>query len=161
MAVKKVPGTYAASDGQEFDDEEEAKRHDELITARQEYDDARKKFNRVLAQTQKTADGETFDFGLFTSYYYITDYYYTQPSLKHVNFLGWNFEIDEHDDSVEISQAEGETGREHRFSCKISRLYVSKKRAEIALINALESWLDEQRRTVNEIKKDLRGSPTK
>lgn len=156
MPVKQVPVKYEASDGQEFDTEEEAQTHDDLIKARAEYDTARQNFNRVLARSQKTADGEEFDFSLFRTYYYVTGHYDRMPWLKSVSFLGWNFEISEHDDIIEISQNEGEMGREHRYPYPINKLWVDKRKANEALINALHSWLDEQRRTINDTIKEIR-----
>src|SRR6266478_1327890 len=102
MSIKTKPVTYEASDGQEFENEEEARRHDDLITARQHYDDARQKFNCAVALTQKTADNELFDFKGGT-YWFVTDYYNQEPRLKRVYFLGWNFDITEYDDRIEIS----------------------------------------------------------
>jgi hypothetical protein len=157
MPVTAKPVTYETSDGREFEDKDEADRHEELITARREYDEARQKFNQALVKTQKTADDEPFDFGLFRTYFVITDSWAQIPSLKRVNFLGWNFEVAEHEDQVEIIQNEGDFTNERRYGYPINRLYVSEKRAKIALGNALESWLEEQRRTVMEAKKELRG----
>jgi|SRR6185369_2448213 len=158
MTVKQVPAKYQASDGVEFDNEEEAKLHDELITARKEYDEARGKFSRAVAATQKTADGELFDFR-GGEFWYVTDYYNQEPRLKRVYFLGWNFEVTEYGDRVEISQDETDgNNRQQRHSYPINKLYTTKRRASEALVGALESWANEVRRTVTETQDELRRS---
>jgi len=156
MAVTTKPTTYQASDGKEFDNEEEAKLHDELVTARTEYDEARHRFSRAVALTQKTADGELFDFKS-GDYWFVTDYYNQEPRLKRVHFIGWNFEVTEYSDGVEISQEETD-GNNHssRYHYPINKLYADKSRATYSLINALDAWIAEQRRMAEETKAELR-----
>jgi hypothetical protein len=156
MTIKQVPAKYQASDGKEFDNEEEAQLHDELITAREEYNAARGKFSRAVAATQKTADGELFDFKS-GDFWFVTDYYNQEPRLKRVHFLGWNFEITEYSDRVEISQDETDgNNRQQRHSYPINKLYTTKRRASEALIGALEVYAVEVRRTVNETQAEVR-----
>ena len=141
MAVTKAPEQFKTSDGQKFDTIEEAERHEVLITAREQYNQGRRAFNRALAMTQKTADGELFDFGIFRDYYYITPGWSGCPALQAVNFLGWNYEVEDNDD-VKISK-ERDSDRQ-RISYPIKDLYRHKRKAEIALVAAQEAWLAEQ-----------------
>ena len=51
MAVKAIKKSvkYRSTDGNEYDTKEEAERHDALWNARNEFDNARKKFGKLLA----------------------------------------------------------------------------------------------------------------
>lgn len=48
MPVKTKPIAFETSDGHEFDDKEEADRHEELITARNAYADKKKAENALI-----------------------------------------------------------------------------------------------------------------
>lgn len=147
MAIKKE-FKFKSSDGQTFDDETEAKKHDALILAREEYEGALRKLNQCIAETTRTADGHLFEFGLWRTYYYVTPGYFSMPVLAEVPYLGWNWDLNEHDDSVEIVLHEGNDNRRREF--KVNSLYVDKRTALAALIGAQQAWLKERQEQIAE-----------
>lgn len=154
MAVRPVPAKFAAEDGEEFDTVEEAALHDQLITARREYDEARQKWSRAVAVTQKTADGELFDFGsIFRSYYFVTEGYFSMPEVKEVSFLGWNFENGNNDDVI-ITRFTDDRRIE---SFAIKDLYTDKRKAEEACLEAQEAKIAELIVNVREYREKLFG----
>jgi hypothetical protein len=140
MGVKKSPQTFQTSDGFEYDTEEEAERHEAVATAKQNYEGARDAFCRVLAESQKTADGVPFEFGVFRDYWFILEWD-GFPRLHKVCFLCMrndNFELNE---GSEISLVQEENGRRRTF--KISDLYWNHKAAGRALLKVQAERLKE------------------
>jgi len=60
MAVKQTTPKFVTSDGTKFDDKAAAERYEELIEAKRMFQQAKATYDRLLATTQKTADGEPF-----------------------------------------------------------------------------------------------------
>jgi len=87
MGIKKIESkeTFRTSDGQEFQDEPAAEKHEEIISAKSAYESARDRYARILWETQITADGEAFKFGS-RNYYYITSVWLERPQIVTVNF---------------------------------------------------------------------------
>jgi hypothetical protein len=152
MAVLEKPRTFKTTDGREFTDEAEAKLHDELIVAREAFDAARRRLNNAVLKTQRTADGQLFDFGLFRDYHYVRPGYGGMPSMQTVSFLGWNFEISEHTDAVEIIDT---TISERRPRYAIASLYLDKRAANIALHLEQVAWLKERAAEIEKEKEKL------
>lgn len=148
MAIKPVPAKFKTSDGREFEDEVEAQRHDALINARAEYRTALHKLNRCIAETTRTADGYLFEFGLWTTYHYVTPGYNSMPQLNEVPYLGWNWELNERDDTVEIVTERDTDNR--RVTYQVNDLYRDKKKALAAMIEAQKTWLQEREAEINE-----------
>lgn len=147
MAVKQEV-KFKSSDGRAFNNEAEAKKHDALILARQEYKAALRKLNQCVAETTRTADGHLFEFGLWKTYYYVTPGFFSMPALAEVPYLGWNWELNEYNDSVEIILREGNDNRVREF--KINDLYLEKRKALTALVDAQKAWLKERGERITE-----------
>lgn len=145
MAIKEQR-TFKASDGKEFDSKTEAQKHDDLAVAREEYKNALRKLNTLIAETTRTADGHLFDLGMWSTYYYITPGYFDMPQLKEVPYLSWNWDLNEYDDAVEIITREGNDQR--RFEYKINALYREKRKALAALVETQKAWLAERREQI-------------
>lgn len=152
MAIKEQR-KFKTSDGREFDDEKEAERHDELILIREEYKSVLRRMNTLIAETTRTADGKLFEFGLWKTYYYVTEGFFQMPQLTEVPYLGWNWHLNERDDAVEIILYEGNDKRTREF--KINNLYAGKHNALIALVAAQRAWLREREEQIAEVAKKV------
>lgn len=141
MAIKEQR-KFKTTDGREFDDEGEAQKHDALIVAREAYRVALHKMNQLIAETTRTADGELFEFGIWQTYYYVTEGFNSMPQLMEVPYLGWNWELSEYDDAVEIITERDTDNR--RMTYKVNHLYRDKKKALDAMIVAQRAWLQER-----------------
>lgn len=143
MAVKESPKTYEAH-GREFKTRKEAERHDQLYTAREAYQDAGKKYQRLLAESVKTADGVQFEFGVFRDYYYVTPYFYKMPEIDKVCYLCDSWAVrgnGEQDVEIRDELQRDGSDKVHRPWVKITDLYYSREAAERALLAAREKWL--------------------
>jgi hypothetical protein len=147
MTIKQET-KFKTTDGREFVNEKEAKKHDELIVAREQYETALRKMNRLIAETTRTADGHLFELGLWASYYYVTPGFFSMPQLAEVSYLGWNWDLNEHNDSVEIITREGNDNRQREY--KIKDLYREKSKALTALVEAQKAWLAERQSQIDE-----------
>ena len=72
--VEATPVKYKSSDGQEFETEEQAAYHEELIEAKGQYETARSVYGQRLFESQKTADGHPFQFSILLDYWYVWNY---------------------------------------------------------------------------------------
>jgi hypothetical protein len=152
MAVSTKKQTYTAH-GREFDKKEDAERYDALETARQGFDDAREKYDKLLAQSQRTADGQRFELGRYGDYWFIVNVL-SFPDLRRVAFYGWNLQAREDKAGVSIREPRGDGGREdHWFPIK--ELYADESEARKALAAAQAERLGELARQTNELRKSL------
>jgi hypothetical protein len=154
MGVREIPQTFRTSDGREFTDKGEAERHEALVEAKREYDTARAVLGRRLAETQKTADGRPFEFGVFGDYYFVTEGWSGMPELLTVSFFGNNFSIDEHR-IAEVVILQRAQGRDRDSEYRIADLYRGKAAAERALLEAQEAWLAKKTAEVAELRSRL------
>lgn len=152
---------FTSSDGREFDNEVEAQRHDELIVAREEYNNALAKMNSLIVKTTRTADGYLCELGIFKDYWYISPGWHGLPDIRKVPYLGWNWHLSHHNDQVVIVHRE--SGRDRTDEYAIADLYADKKNALAALVEAQKQWLTERQEEVAETaKKVLAGQdPTR
>lgn len=139
---------FTASDGKKFKDKGEAEKHDALATARAEYNTALRNLNQRIAETTRTADGYLFQFGVWKTYYYVTPGFFDMPRLAEVPYLGWNWDLNEYDDAIEIVTRESNEQRHHAY--KIGELYTDKKKGIAALIEKQKAWLAEREAQVVE-----------
>jgi hypothetical protein len=153
MAVTTKPEEYRCTDGQTYSKKEDAERHEELIAAQREFESARRKFGQLLARTQKTADGETFDFRSL-GYFFVSEPYLSLPRIHRVSFDFWHFEFD-HEDKFQIRQKD-EDGVTRSYS--IDKLYRDEENAKVALLAAQEEWLAMQVEIIDSLKKSLKTS---
>ncbi len=151
--VKVIAPKYQSSDGQEFFTEEEAHRHEVLITLKSKYLDARHDYMQALASLQTTADGSLFNFSMLTTYYYITPGYYGKPEIADVSFYLWNCDLNDSDEAV-IVQVEERNGSKVRVEYRISNLYRSRKIALKKLAEERKAWL---KMLVEELESETNG----
>lgn len=154
MAVTEIPTKYSASDGREFNTQDEAERHEQFIVAQKEYETARNRFGRLLAETQLTADGKPFRFDAFKRYWHVTAGWSGMPALSEVRFDGWNYQFDVSDRFV-IRQDEGRDGNQRWVEYRIDVLYANYPKAERALLAAQEKWLAVHAEKVDELRAAL------
>jgi len=105
MGIKKIEKkeTFRTSDGDEFDDEASAEKHETLISAKAAYESARDRYARILWETQITADGQPFKFGLWRNYYFVSEFT-DWPFIHSVEFmLSSTYALDE-DDALEVKR---------------------------------------------------------
>lgn len=138
MAVKKVPQVYKASDDREFDNQADAEKHEAFLTAETEFLRARELWRHAVIENYKTADGVTFDFGLFKDYWYLVEWS-GLPSLHKVSFMSYQqkFAIESSDESTTLKLVHNMNGRESEFD--VSELYYHESNAKKALRVAMES----------------------
>lgn len=86
-AVRKNPVTFETSDGREFDTEDAAKRHQEVIDKLKAFENAKQLLCFAICKEYKTADGHPFDF-LKHSYYYFVRIVWGTPQLERVEIPG-------------------------------------------------------------------------
>lgn len=149
MAVKKKPTIYKATDGTEFDELEDAERYDALIVAKREYKNARSNFKRVMLQSQKTKDGESFEFHKWRPYWIVHEFIGQTPHIESFDPWFHSVEIDDRcNASVLVSKCGYEDTRVNSFetvcrSYKICDLYYHKENAEAALAEAIQVHIKE------------------
>jgi hypothetical protein len=158
MAVKVKPQTFVASDGAEFSTEEEAKAHDELTTAVQAFQDARKRLGVAMACKTKTADGYLFDPTSWRDYWRIINFGPT-PMLARINF-GYDTEFGLHgyeNGCVEliVVERDGRNNEIRRASYSIDNLYATEEGAKKALHKRLVEHIAEQQEIADKLKKDI------
>lgn len=156
MAVKKVPQVFRTSDGAEFDNEEQATRHEDLLDRKHKFQIAFERLGDALAETQKTADGSLFEFGVCRDYYAIAPSWVGLPRLRKIwfSYMGENrFEINEDDEVILIHQE-----NQSRIEYRISELYRSEKEAKKALLAAQDERLEHLRQEVEELRAEVAGA---
>ena len=139
MAVKKTKPKFETSDGREYEDQRDAKRHEELSHAKRAFESAQKAFGVALARTQVTADGKKFSFG-WRDYYYVADCWSGMPSILSVQFYEHTFDFTDADDELLLLITDPRTEKQHRY--KIGELYVDKCEAEKALAIAEDKRME-------------------
>lgn len=154
MPVKESPKTYTASDGTEFDSKAEAERYDNLLQAKEKYDSARTLLCRALAESQKTADGVAFEFGVFRDYYSILEWdgfprlHTVQSLYMHSNE---DFEL-EQDGTIYLVE---QRATNQRRTYRIGELYYHESEAKKALVEVREKRLAEWTKETAELKAKL------
>lgn len=151
--IKTVPVKFKASDGMEFESAVEAERHDGLVLAREAYVEACRLLNRRLAETQRTADGQMFDFGLSRDYWYLAPGWQTMPRMYAISFSGWSCSVEVRSDGGVAIISEDET--RSRTAYRIVDLYRNKRKAEEALVAAKEEWLAVRSQEVAEYRAEI------
>jgi hypothetical protein len=141
VLMKKVT-TFKTTDGKEFSDEISAKKHENLITLKQEYKQARLRYVNELARAEKTIDGVSFA-GKYHTYWYIQEFM-GMPHLVDFSFTNdREFDIHDYTDELVILQPRTDGGRGYTES-RISDLYYDRKAAEKALVLAQVEFLNRQ-----------------
>jgi len=156
MRTIKEKTTFKTEDGREFESEKAAKKHEALVVAKRDFEEAKATLGRILAENFATADGYKFEIGL-RDYYWITPGYFTVPRLLKVDFWGtnWNWEeapkesttlvlLSYRDDAGEVMD------KSYGRRISIDELYAYKDEAEKALLVRQREWLEERLAEVKE-----------
>lgn len=151
MGVRKIETetTYRASDGREFNNEEHAKRHERLISIRDEYTVARQAYARALAESFKTADGKDFRIDRW-HYYRLTPWYGDLPQVQEIHLSGRDLDIPENDpdEGSFLFKVNGPDGKRELRKVNISNLYCTLAAANKACVAAQRGRLEELREQV-------------
>lgn len=154
MKTVKSKTTYHAKDGREFTDQTAALHYEELLDAKEAYEEAKRNFGKLLAETCNTADGEPFRVGLFSDYWYVTHGYFAMPNLLKVDFWGrnWTLEENRQDEATTVvligNLADDGSKMDRGRAFRIDELYAKESNAKAALLVAQRSWLEEKLREV-------------
>lgn len=157
MAIEPIPMRYATDDGQQFATKEEALRHEALVEAEGQCQEAQWRLGRLLAETQRTADGRLFEFTTLRDYWYVSAWWGGLPVLRRVSFYIWNCRVDRDRDQDEVviwqEESEGKDRRTQEY--RIGELYVSERAAEKDLLAAQETWLAERAAEIAKLRERL------
>jgi len=136
---KNTKTTFTADDGKRFDNAEDAKRHEALASAKDEYETSKKAYAKLLWNSQKTADGIQFNLTCSGEYFFLREGI-SIPSIHRVSFFGWNCTLNEDDETV-IIQEETRHAETRHHTYKISELYKMEKSAQLAKVEALKRYI--------------------
>lgn len=135
MSVRQKPAKFVTSDGEEFDTQSAAERHEELLTAERECEHAKARYSRALWRTQRTADDHDFEPYSSHDYWFLVEFF-GMPEIRQVSF--WLHECKFNGNGAEIVYQPNGYTKPATF--KIEELYWSKSEAERALLAALEKY---------------------
>ena len=148
--VKAISVKYKSSDGQEFETEEQAQSHEELIEAKKQYETARSVYGQHLFESQKTADGHPFDLCAYRDYWYVGRFL-SFPLLERVSFHRGNCGLNDRDETVIIQHQDDDRGCRQFTEYSIGDLYLYEKNAQVALLAAQKERLEELSKSVEEL----------
>lgn len=156
MSVRQKPSVFVAGDGEEFATKKEAKLHDDLVQAIQAHDQSKRSLNRLLASSQRTADGELFEVGKWGPYYFVTHRFGGAPCIYPVYFgYGTQFTLGGHNNS-EIRLVVTEEGRQpHSVHYAIGDLYHFEINAKRALAVELEKFIVDKSAELADLIQDI------
>jgi len=150
MPIKTVPAKFE-SHGKEFDTMGEAQRHSAICDARDELEEAQRKFERVLAEGCKTADGHPFRFGVFADYWSVFAPHRSMPHLVHTEYFCNAWRVREHpvNGALEICHEPSDSEKRGRW-IEIRYLYAKEANANAALLAAQREWIADRHREIEE-----------
>lgn len=148
---------FTTSDGQEFEDQTDAERHEKLIAVKGKFEEAQQEYGITLAETQKTADGFPFELTSYRYYYWIEQYSVT-AFIKEVYFYPRDFAVDFHEyletDLVwVIDRAADGQGKRYR----IDQLYLKPENAKRELFRVLNEQLQERTKALVTLSREFSG----
>ena len=153
--IEATPVKYKTSDGLEFETEEQAAYHEELIEAKDRYEAARSVYGQRLFESQKTADGYHFQFSMLLDYWYVWNYG-GFPRLDKVSFYRGNCGLNDRDETVILQHQDDDRGCRHFTEYSIGELYRYKKNAQVVLLAAQKEYLEERSKNVEELENAVR-----
>lgn len=151
--VTKIPQVYRTNDGGEFDTKAAADKHEAMIEAKREFENAQAKFAKAVVGTYKTADGEQFEFR-WSQYWYIRDSF-SFPALHPVRLEGWYDQEFCVDNSGKFFVVERSTDRKHESRYDVTELYKDERKARAALADAMQERIKQYRQQLAELRKSL------
>lgn len=136
MPVKKIPQVWETSDGEEWETEKEANARQKLLDAKANFDAAERAYGQVLAETQKTADGYPFEWGVFSDYWRPTAWADGRPSIARISVVGRETSLSNGEVSIVPYTENGQ-----RLTCKVSELFRRESNAKKDLVKRMEQYL--------------------
>lgn len=155
MAVKVTQPKFVASDGKEFDNPEDADRHETLVGATAVLEQSRKNLLHAMAHTKRTADGALMDPTRWGTYYFVRQSW-SDPSVLEVAFY-YNTQIDLRGEKLYLVTPYSGRNNESQ-SYPIEELYATRKNADAALRKVLEKRAEELQKRIDELPRTT--SPT-
>lgn len=146
MGVKEKKTVYETSDGREFTTKEQAEKYEALLTAKRKFDSASEELAKLLLGSQKTKDGEPFQFRVWRSYWVLRNYCGQRPYVEEVRPHFHEIYLDEDCEAsfcMKISGYDDRRVHNHERVLKtyrVSELYASEPKATRALIEALREY---------------------
>jgi hypothetical protein len=141
--MAKQETTYKSADGKKFKTAEEADRHDAILTAKDEYETARRKLAIVLLANEQTADGQPVDICNMTLYCVVNKFYAPVLQECHFRWGAWDWGLD-HNDRVELHFRLDGGDKERQVTVSLDDLYADVDKARQAVIEAKRKILDEK-----------------
>ena len=152
--VKKMPVLFRTVDGQEFQDEAQAKQHEKLITAKSDYEQSRRRYAALLFYSQRTADGKPFEMSLLHDYWLVRDWCGALPTLDRVSFWGPNVDLDDEDQTVIVYKS---PERKDWERYRITDLYYHEAGARRKLLELQKQRIVELENQVKKLEASLEG----
>lgn len=156
MAIKKNPKTYQTDDGREFSSKANASKHEKLAAAWEAYKTARVRLGRIVAESQKTADGVAFDFSRW-DYWYVSESWGGMPSLSKVAFyvhsVEFVFREDDANDELALLYSDRSDGRLTEY--RIGDLYYHEHNAKVALAEAMRERIQMHADALAKLEKEI------
>ncbi len=151
MAKQKT--TYESADGKEYVNKAAAERHDAILTAKDEYETARRKLVIALLANEKTADGEPVDICDMTLYCVVNKFY--SPNVQECKFYwnAWDWGIGE-DDRVQLSFRLGHVNEERWVTVKLGDLYANCDNARRAVLDAKRAIINDKLAELADLERD-------
>ena len=142
--TKTVAQVFQSSDGKTHSSLVAAERHNELLEAKQAFEEAGRRAVKALGATAVTADGQPFDMRHSRDYWFISmNYLGGLPRFVKVWLWPHNAEIETDRDSGQLSLREYNHDRREHITYRINELYFSQEAAKIAYRAACEKRLEE------------------
>lgn len=156
MAKQKT--IWKSADGQEFNSEAAAERHDQLVKAREEYEQARNRLFQLLVGQLKTRDGQTVGFGL-RGCYYVVLFEYNNPVVAEVrlSWNRWDWELADDKLRVILDWSWPGSRESQRIHIPVADLWADRDKARLACLEAQRAILDRHREELEQRAADLQS----
>lgn len=142
---------FKANDGSEHKTAAAAERHDKLLAAGQKLNEAARAYERAIAGTVQTADGQPFDFERRGDYWCVRDAWGQPPSVFEIHIYPHNTNVDF--DGHEARPVVRFYQNSQYVTFPINELYSTKAAAELARDKLTEKRLQEAIDQINEMQK--------
>lgn len=158
MAITQKPAMFETTDGEEFETQEAAEKHESKITAHQEFKAAWKRFAAAFAAEMTLADGVEFNPDGYPTLWAVRITAYGLPHLCRVNWV-WYQDIIVDDGRVFLlEQPSDRSDRVIRW--ELSTLFSTEKSARHELIRRMREKLVSIQREIDQLIETW-GAPAK